>query len=470
VCYELDGTGDPREKFAELWASGPNEPPHPLDDASDAGLLGAGSRNCSTTPPEITATDANSLVRFASVGWRNLKGGLGRLFGVKTAYAVDLGLGGIATAFSRISPVLSAHIEPYTSTTLTNLSAGATTTSTARIVGNNHHASHTLDIGLGGLPITFTLAPGNGSLLPVGGEGAGSNQVTVTTNTNPIDGGPVSGGGFAPVNWTMPTPTDPGTYTYTLTANGPGLGGPVTFTSTFTVAPPVSFSALQGTWLNDNASTGDNPQVSIAVSGSSVSVHAWGACVPTYCDWGSTTADMSQWNTQHKLVAVWNQGFVIVTQTITYLSATQVSIVNFYDFQPPDTRTDFTSTSQTFTKQAIPLSAIIGSWYNDNNTDPNVSSIQFWFSTSGSVNVNAYGRCDESNPTGPTCPWDPTSADDSQWNANQTLTFVVQREFGTKTVTVHLVSGHIHVTTVTHFTDGSGRPDYTTNEDLVFLT
>jgi hypothetical protein len=352
VCYELDGTGDAREKFAELWASGPNEPPHPLDDASDVGLLGAASRNCSTTPVVIGAANSNALTRFASAGWRNLKSGLGKVFGIKTAYAVDLGLGGIATAFSHISPALSASIQAYTSTSLT-LGPGATTTSTARIVGNNHHATHTQTTGLGGLPVTFTLQPGNGSLLPLGGEGSGSNQVTVTTNTNPIDGGPVSGGGFAPVNWTMPTPTAPGTYVYTLSANGPGLGGPVTFTSTV-IVPVAALGVLQGTWLNDNAATGEVPQVDINVDGSAVSVHGYGACVPTYCDWGSVAADVSQWNSQGKLTAVWNFGFKITTMTISYDPNTQkITIVDFNDYQPPDTRTDYTSTPETFTKQVI---------------------------------------------------------------------------------------------------------------------
>ena len=242
VCYELDGTGDPREKFAELWASGPNERPHPLDDATDAGLLGATSRNCSR-PPVIGQLNSNPVMQLASASWQKVKAGLSRAFGVKTAYAVDLGLGGFAFAFSHVSPVLSARIQPYTSTS-TTLGAGSTTTATARIVGNNHHSSHALATGLGGLPVTYTLAEGNGSLLALGSEGTGSNAVTVTTNTNPIDGSPTSGGGFAPVNWTMPTPTAPGTYTYTLTATGPALGGPVTFTSTVTVQAPVALPDL----------------------------------------------------------------------------------------------------------------------------------------------------------------------------------------------------------------------------------
>jgi hypothetical protein len=238
VCYELEGTGDPREKFAELWASDVDEPPHPLDDVSDASVLAAAARDCSTTPV-IGLRDSNPLTRFASAGWRNVKGGLGKLFGVNTAYAVDLGLGGLTKRFSNVSPVLSADIVASTSTELT-LAPGATTTSTARIVGNNHHASHALATGIGGLAVTFTVSSGNGTIRALGSEGPPLNTVTVITNTNPIDESPVSGGGFAPVNWTVPE--TPGTYT--LTANGPALDGPVTFTAVVPTAPGPNFIGL----------------------------------------------------------------------------------------------------------------------------------------------------------------------------------------------------------------------------------
>jgi len=244
VCYELDGTGG-LEKFAELWSSGPNEPPHPLDDAPDAGLLGAVSRNCTTAPVVIgQSISANPFVRLATSGWQQVKRGVSQLLGVKTVYAVDLGLGGIATAFSNISPVRTQEIVTYTDANLT-LDGGTTTTSTARVIGSNHHATHAFTTGIGGVQVTFTLAPGNGSLLPIGGTGPGSNQVTITTNTNPIDGSPVSGGGFAPVNWTLPT--TPGTYT--LTANAVSLGGPVTFTAT---VPGVVIGSIEAPWASGN--------------------------------------------------------------------------------------------------------------------------------------------------------------------------------------------------------------------------
>ncbi len=241
VCYELDGTGG-LERFAELWSSGgPNEQPHPLDDATDAGLLGAASRNCNTTPPVIGSTNSNPLVQLASAGWSRIKSGVRSVFGIKTAYAVDLGLGGFTDGFSNVSPVRTQEIVASTPTVLSSVAPGATITDTARVIGSNHHTTHTLVTGIGGVDVTFTVAAGNGCVLPLGCEGPGSNQVTVTTNTNPIDGSPVSGGGFAPVNWTLPT--TPGTYT--LTANAAALGGPVTYTATVT-SPAVSIDGIIG--------------------------------------------------------------------------------------------------------------------------------------------------------------------------------------------------------------------------------
>ena len=208
VCYELEGSGDPREKFAELYASGPNEPPHRLDDVSEGALLSVTTKDCSSDAPVIGLGGSNPLMQLASTGWRKLKGGLGQVFGVKTAYAVDLGLGGIVKGFSNISPVLSASIESYSSTEL-NLQPGATTTSTVRIVGSSHHGDHATS-GISGLTVTFSASGGT---------------LSATTVTTAADG-------TASVNWTMPDPTEPGTYTHTITADGPALGGPVTFTAT----------------------------------------------------------------------------------------------------------------------------------------------------------------------------------------------------------------------------------------------
>jgi len=222
-CYILQGTGDPREKFAEMWSSGPNEPPHALPDASDVGILGPSARSCATNI--ITLNNSKGVTGLANSGWRKLKGGLNRLFGVQTAYAVDLGLGGLTGGFSNVGPALSAFIEAVGATQLT-VAGGGAVVPFVRLVGSNHHdGEHQNTIGIGGISVTFTPSAGT-TVSPQGTEGGITTPLTVITNTLPIDGGPTSGGGYAAVNWTLPS--TPGTYT--LTANSLATGGPVTFT------------------------------------------------------------------------------------------------------------------------------------------------------------------------------------------------------------------------------------------------
>jgi len=259
-----------------------------------------------------------------------------------------LGLGGLADGISNIGPALSAQIQRYTGTGL-SLGPGATTTSTVRIVGNSHHSNSAMTTGIGGLTVTYTVAEGNGSLRLVGSEAPPAPSVNVITNTNPIDESPVSGGGFAPVNWTMPALAG----TYTLTATGPATGGPVTFTAT--VPPIIGFNVLAGDWVNENASTNNVTRLFIAVEGSVVTVYAWGKCSPTDCPWGPTTASTSAWGSAQQIVAFWDQGFATQTQTITYLSATRLQVVTATHFVPPDPRTDFTLTEFFTVPPPIPI-------------------------------------------------------------------------------------------------------------------
>ncbi|HET9636549.1 MAG TPA: hypothetical protein VFP26_11510, partial [Gemmatimonadaceae bacterium] len=210
VCYSLQNSGDPREKFAEMYASGPNEPPHALADASDAGLLSAATRNCSTTPV-IGSNQTRGLYQFASAGWRRIKSGVGSLLGVKTAYAVDLGLGGIATAFSNVGPALAATIQPVGSTDL-NANPGDTIQAYVRITGSDHHdGQHENSVGLSGMSVHFTAVDGNAALGPLGETPGAATQLDVVTNAEAIDPqSPVSGGGYAAVNWRVPN--SPGVY------------------------------------------------------------------------------------------------------------------------------------------------------------------------------------------------------------------------------------------------------------------
>ena len=205
-CYVLEGTGDPREKFAEMYSSGPEEAAHPLDDVSDAGLVSpiASLRRCAGT--SFALGSSNPLMRFASTGWRKLKGTLGGLFGVNTAYAIDLGLGGLTRGFSNIGPALPADIQRFSDAVVFLPSGVATTISRVQIVGSHSHGGEGAhpQSGINGVWVTFTVEQGNGTLRRVGGTGGGAANVTVTTSHLTISNQEIDEDGIASVSWTPP--------------------------------------------------------------------------------------------------------------------------------------------------------------------------------------------------------------------------------------------------------------------------
>jgi hypothetical protein len=224
VCYELEGTTDPRKNFAQLYQSGPEEPSKFLDDVHEGVLIGGDTQDC--TPTVIGSRSSNPLIQFASSGWRAVKGGLGKVFGVKTAYAIDLGLGGLTKGFSRISPVLRVGLQAVSPIEVTLGQGQHSANVSAQIVAQHFH---TLTApGVNTVPVTFTVTGVNGTLTPAHTEDVpiiGSVPINTTTQLGTA--------GIAEVVWTLPD--QPGTYT--MTATGPAIGGPLTFTRT--VPPPV---------------------------------------------------------------------------------------------------------------------------------------------------------------------------------------------------------------------------------------
>lgn len=315
VCFELEGTGDPREKFAELYASGPDEPPHALEDVPDGGLLGVTTRDCSEQP--VIAQSSNRLMQLASAGWRKMKGGLGQLFGVKTAYAVDLGLGGIIKGFSNISPVLPAQLEVEGPTDLGTQPAGTQYILNVMVTGSNHHADHVTQ-GIGGVPVTFSVASTSQGTVAPHLTGVGTVTPTLVESITRND---VETRGEASAIWNLPEA--PGTYTLTVTA--PGTGSPATFTAT---VPGLSVNVLVGTW----DATTSNRMLVIDTTAGNVTVNAFGACSPDPCDWGTTTAETTNWDSQQTITATFEDAIAVRTLNITRVSANLVRVHFHFDY------------------------------------------------------------------------------------------------------------------------------------------
>lgn len=228
VCYVLYNNEDVRSEWVQLWASDNGANFRRLPEFSDGLILSVDNRYCFNPPP---ITDNSTGFRgLASAGWRELKGGLGQIFGVQTAYGVDLGLGGSTLDFSNISPALSTQID-----TAGLFGEGLSWTANAKITGITHHGG--VSAGIDGLPVTFTVAAADGNF-GFDEETGPITQVIVQTGTNDDPAG------VASVNWNVaPTPGP-----HTVTATGPGclkpavpsdscLIGPITFT--VVVPPPI---------------------------------------------------------------------------------------------------------------------------------------------------------------------------------------------------------------------------------------
>ncbi len=81
---------------------------------------------------------------------------------------------------------------------------------------------------------------------------------------------------------------------------------------------PVAFSqqAFVGTWVNDDANTGGMTRLIIGMEGNTLTVHGYGKCHPSDCDWGKITASY----TGNPFRAVYKQGFKTDTLTIKLVS------------------------------------------------------------------------------------------------------------------------------------------------------
>jgi hypothetical protein len=60
--------------------------------------------------------------------------------------------------------------------------------------------------------------------------------------------------------------------------------------SPVTTQPPLDLKPLVGTWLNVDKATRGLVRVIVTASGQALSVHVFGACHPTPCDWGAVPA------------------------------------------------------------------------------------------------------------------------------------------------------------------------------------
>lgn len=94
-----------------------------------------------------------------------------------------------------------------------------------------------------------------------------------------------------------------------------------------------------GTWVNVNPNTRNIPQIQVTqTSATTATLHVWGACTPSWCDWGTTTATLSN----GELHAFYDQGFSTQTIRITQVNG-QLIVYDHCHFTDNSGRQDFDS-------------------------------------------------------------------------------------------------------------------------------
>ena len=204
-----------------------------------------------------------------------------------------------------------------------------------------------------------------------------------------------------------------------------------------------------GTWVNTDSLTRGITRLLLGDNGDgSYGVHSFGACVPTDCDGGSanTVATSAYADT-----VTYSYSFKTATYTLTnagsYLRATVVN--HFTD----GTNRDYNAVYYFRLQPTIAA----GTWVNTDPATRDITRIGIAQQADGSLVMHGYGAC---VPTD--CDWGTALLTLSGGQYAATYTF----SFATVQLTLTQTGSTLHATTATHFTDSSGRADFTTSDDF----
>jgi hypothetical protein len=103
----------------------------------------------------------------------------------------------------------------------------------------------------------------------------------------------------------------------------------------------TGLASYAGTWVSSQPDTRSIPQLTLTpLSGTRATLQIWGACTPTWCDWGTTTASKAMDGT---LRAFYDQGFSTNDVRINQ-SGTQLVVRIHTHFTDNSGRADYDST------------------------------------------------------------------------------------------------------------------------------
>ncbi len=272
-------------------------------------------------------------------------------------------------------------------------------------------------------------------------------------NSTPTQGNTASNAGTATrVSTSVITPTH--------SANGSSPTNPTpTVTSIPTIIPttPVTITGpaitdFAGIWYNVDPNTRSWVRVEISAQGNTLTAHFFGACTPTPCDAGSTSTTYAGSPVSMTLT----ESFDVMKFTLI-LNGNILHVTSFTHFTDNSGRSDYTSQDDFGTTPPTPtITDFVGVWQN---VDPNTRD---WIR----VEITAQGNTLTAHFFGACTPTPCDAGSTSTTYAGSPVSMTLVESFATRTFTLTLNGSILHITTFTHFTDNSGRPDYTIQDDF----
>jgi hypothetical protein len=113
--------------------------------------------------------------------------------------------------------------------------------------------------------------------------------------------------------------------------------------SSRTAEPPgAGADQFAGHWLNVNPHASGITRVEIERRLNTLSVHVWGACVPTDCDWGTETTDAAEAD-DGSLSVTWKESFKTTNQQIGLVPDGRLKVLSHTHFTDNSGRPDYNS-------------------------------------------------------------------------------------------------------------------------------
>ena len=201
---------------------------------------------------------------------------------------------------------------------------------------------------------------------------------------------------------------------------------------------------LVGDWYNVNAATHSIPRITITPAGSAFTAHTYGACVPTNCDWGSAPLVLGSFYAKDQ----YSFSFATKRETIQRFGS-DLRVVTATHFTDGSGRADYRTVDYFFQAPSF----VPGIYVNVDATTGGLTRMVLGQNADGSYNVHPYGRCEPSD-----CDW---GSANTSFSSATTAATSFAFSFKTSAVTLSSSGDLLRAQVVNHFTDGSGRADYT---------